>query len=190
MAESNTCELPPTIVTGSEIFNRDQLLSRQPVSDDEASEFDHDRAGRRMLQVLVVDDDQDTADGLVWLVRRWGHAVRIAYDGGIALQVAADQCPDVVLLDLEMPLMDGCQVATQLRLDLPKTECFIIVVTGDTDERGRRECLEAGIDLVLIKPVNSSIVETLLRQVHRRLDRAPTGDAIPSGRKRLVPIHA
>jgi len=190
MAESSRCELPPTAETSSDAFNRNQLLSCRPATAGGAREADPGGAGRRALQVLVIDDDQDTADGLVWLVRRWGHAARIAYDGGIALQVAADQRPDVVLLDLEMPLMDGCQFATQLRLNFPKTECFIIVVTGDADARGRRECLEAGIDLVLIKPVNSSIVETLLMQVRQRLDRSPTDDAIPSGHERLVPIHA
>jgi len=189
MAESNRCELLPMAETSSDAFNRNQVLRRQPATAGGASEAVHDGAGRRVLRVLVIDDDQDTADGLVWLVRRWGHAARVAYDGGIALQVAADQRPDVVLLDLEMPLMDGCQFATQLRLNFPRTECFIIVVTGDTDERGRRQCLEAGIDLVLIKPVNSSIVETLLMQVRQRLDRSPTEGAIHSGHERLVPIH-
>jgi CheY-like chemotaxis protein len=111
---------------------------------------------------LVVDDEQDTADALMWLVRRWGHAARLAYDGVDALQAAADQFPDVVLLDIEMPFMDGCQVARRLRLDFPGKECFIIAVTGRTDDKRRQQCTAAGIDLVLFKPVDPTIVETLL----------------------------
>jgi CheY-like chemotaxis protein len=177
MAAFSMCELAPNQVAGSDAFNRNQLLSRQALTDGGVREVDHDRASQRVLRVLVVDDDEDTADGLVWLVRHWGHAARMAYDGGVALQVAADQRPDVVLLDVEMPVMDGCQVARQLRLDFPSTECFIIAVTGGADERGRLRCLEAGIDVVLIKPVLSSVVETLLMQARQRVNRS-SPDAI------------
>jgi len=172
MAAVCLCESALTEVVSSEAFNRNQLVFRQSLT--------HDRViiGEGMLRVLVVDDDEDTADGLVWLVRRWGHAARIAYDGGIALQVAADQRPNVVLLDVEMPVIDGCQVARQLRLAFPRRECFIIALTGGTDERGRRQCLEAGIDLVLIKPVDSSVVETLLMLECERVNQSQTYDPI------------
>ena len=60
----------------------------------------------------------------------------------------------------------------------PSKECFIIAVTGGTDERGRRQCAEAGIDLVLIKPVDSSVVETLLMLECERVNRSPTDDPV------------
>jgi DNA-binding response OmpR family regulator len=109
-----------------------------------------------------VDDDRDTTDALARLVVHWGHASRSAYDGFAALREAAVQHPDVVLVDINMPHLDGCQVARQLRLDFSKHECFIIGFGGDDEEITRQQCMDAGIDMVLIKPVESSVVETLL----------------------------
>lgn len=161
MAAIFICELAPTEV-GSDAFNTSQVKRRQASTHDRESQIGHVSASRRVLRVLVVDDEQDTTDGLARLVRRWGHADRIAYDGPAALRVAVDQNPDVVLLDIEMPHMDGCQVARQLRLELPESKCLIIAVTGRADDEHRQRCIEAGIDLVLIKPVDPAVVETLL----------------------------
>ena len=71
--------------------------------------------GARMLRVLVVDDNRDCADSLSMLVNLWGHDVQTAYDGAAALEMTVARQPDVVLLDLSMPKMDGCQMARQLR---------------------------------------------------------------------------
>lgn len=174
MAAFWMCKLAPTEVAGTDAFNSNQLLGRQALTHDRVSQVGSVSASRRVLQVLVVDDEQDTTDGLVKLVRRWGHAARMAYDGPAALRVAAAQRPDVVLLDIEMPLMDGRQVARQLRLDFPRTECFIIAVTGRGDEERRRQCSEAGIDLVLIKPVDPSVVATMLLLECARVNRPQT----------------
>ncbi len=170
------CELAPTEVAGSDAFNRDQLSGRQALTHKEDAGH-RSQAGRRILRVLVVDDEQDTTDGLVRLVRRWGHTARMAYDGFNALRVAADQRPDVVLLDIAMPLMDGYQAARQLRLDFAGQEIFIIAVTGRGDSFCRQNREESGIDLVLIKPVDPEIVETLLMLEYERLNRqaAPLG---------------
>jgi CheY-like chemotaxis protein len=111
---------------------------------------------------LVVDDEQESADALGELVGHCGHAACVALDGLAALRVAAAQNPDVVLLGMEMQLMDGCPVARHLRLDFPRKECLVIAVTKRADDVRREQCVEAGIDLVLTKPVNTSVVETLL----------------------------
>jgi DNA-binding response OmpR family regulator len=116
----------------------------------------------RLLRVLVVDDDQDATDSLARLVRDWGHEVRWAYDAGVGLQVAAAEPPDLVLLDIAMPQIDGCDLARQLRGDARLKECFLIAVSGCGDEAHRRRCLQAGIDLVLVKPVDPLILESLL----------------------------
>lgn len=118
--------------------------------------------GRRALRVLVVNHEQDSSDHLATLVCRWGHTARMARGGLVALCVAAQQRPEVVLLDLDSPLTDGCQFTRQLRLDRPKSPCFVIGVTVRSDDERRQECIAAGIDLLLIKPVESSVVETLL----------------------------
>jgi CheY-like chemotaxis protein len=93
------------------------------------------------------------------------------------LKVAAAQHPDVVVLDIEMPLMDGCQVARQLRRDFSRKECLIVAVTERADHERGLQCQAAGIDLVLIKPVNSSVVETILMLECERVNRSRTNSA-------------
>jgi CheY-like chemotaxis protein len=92
--------------------------------------------------------------------------------------VAAGQHPDVVILDIAMSLMDGCQVARQLRLDFVKKDCFIIAVTGNADEECRLQCREAGIDVVLIKPVQPAILETLLMLECARMNRSEAAKTV------------
>jgi CheY-like chemotaxis protein len=139
-------------------------LLRRKVTHDRAGKDGCDLFERQMLRVLVVDTAQDSADALRRLVRRWGYAVRVAHDGHAALRVAAIQHPDVVLLDMELFSISGCQVARHLRVDFPGNDFFMIAMTElelANDER-RRQCMEAGIDLLLIKPVDPDVVETLL----------------------------
>jgi DNA-binding response OmpR family regulator len=151
-------ELQPTEVPGSNDFQSNPLMRQC----DSVSQSRLGGASRRALRVLVVDDEHDKTDALFWRVRRWGHAAQLAYDGLAGLRAAAVQHPDVVLLDLEMPLVDGYQVAKQLRLDFAREDCFIIAVTERADQQRRQRCREVGIDLVLVKPVAPEVVETLL----------------------------
>jgi CheY-like chemotaxis protein len=69
----------------------------------------------RPLRVLIVDDDRDTTDSLAVLLKLWGFQPLVAYDGPAALAVAAAERPDLVLLDLSMPGMDGYELALRLR---------------------------------------------------------------------------
>jgi len=80
-----------------------------------------------------------------------------------------------VLLDVAMPLMNGFEVARQLRLDFLRKDCFLIAVTGGGDEDERQQCIEAGIDLVLIKPVEPAVLETLLMLECERMNRVARG---------------
>lgn len=125
----------------------------------------------RALRVLIVDEQQDMSGGLLRLVRRWGHAARMAHHGLAALIAAADQHPDVVLLDLELPSMDGRQVASQLRLGAPQSDNLIIALADWTDDERCRQCRASGIDLVLVNPVDTDVVKTLLLLEFMRLNR-------------------
>jgi len=116
----------------------------------------------RLLRVLIIDDNQETTDSLSRLVRDWGHEVRWAYDAQIGMKVAAAYHPDLVLLDIAMPQMDGCELAQELRGDARLKDCFMIAVTGRGDDAHRQRCKEAGINLVLVKPVDPLILESLL----------------------------
>jgi CheY-like chemotaxis protein len=176
MAAFWMCELAPTEIAGTDACNHNQFARPQPLTHDRASKVGRVSAGRRVLRVLVVDDEQNATGGLVRLVSRWGHAKRSAFAGATGLEAAADQHPDVVLLEIAMPFRDGCQVARQLRLDFPGKECFLIAVTERVTDQRRRQCRAAGIDLVLIKPVDPSVVETLLMLEYARVNRSRAGN--------------
>lgn len=167
------CELEPT-----DAFNRNQLLCREQLLRDRLREAGRITAIPHVLQVLVVGDERAAADQLAQEVHSWGHAVRAAYDGASALKVAADQQPDVVLLDVSLPLENGCQLAQQLRVDLPRAKSFIITaVAGRPDAECFEQTCAAGIDLLLVKPVDPSVMETLLMLERERLNRSPVESA-------------
>jgi CheY-like chemotaxis protein len=182
MAALWMCDLAPTEIAGSDAFNRNELACHTALTHDRTRKVGRVAATGRLLRVLVIDDDEDATDGLVRLVRRWGHAAGFAYSGRAGLRVAAAQHPDVVLLDIGMPLVDGFEVARQLRLDFLKKDCFIIAVTGSGYEQCRQQCSEAGIDVVLMKPVNPSVIETLLMLESARLNRSPSIRAVGGAR--------
>ena len=94
-------------------------------------------------------------------------------DGAAALEMAAAYRPDVLLLDISMPKMDGCQLAKQLRRQTRFTETLLIAITGWADNAHRVLGKEAGFDHFLSKPVELSILEELLLLQQDRLAESP-----------------
>jgi CheY-like chemotaxis protein len=129
------------------------------------------RDGAWMLRVLVVDDNRDYADSLSMLVHKWGHDVQTAYNGATALGIMGSRQPDVVLADLAMPNMDGCQMARQLRRQTRFNHTLLIAITGYADRPHRLLCDEAGFDHCLIKPIELADLEILLLGERDRLAR-------------------
>jgi CheY-like chemotaxis protein len=164
----------PTEAADSDAIDGNSLLRRRASTHDTVSKAVGNRAGRRVLRVLVVADELDTANGFTKQVRRWGHAARMAGDSRAAVRATADKYPDVVLLELGSPLLDGCRIARQLRFDSSTKDSFIIAVTAEADDECRRHCIQAGIDLLLIKPVDPSVLETLLLLECVRVNRSRT----------------
>ena len=120
-------------------------------------------SGERSLRVLVVDDNVDAADGLKMLLELDGENVDAAYDGEAALRRARESRPQVVLLDVGMPGMDGYEVARRLR-EAPETRnAYIIAVTGWGQSEDRQKSKEAGFDLHLVKPIDPEALRRLLR---------------------------
>lgn len=117
----------------------------------------------RSLKILVVEDERDTADSLARLLRLGGHEVEVAYSGQIALLLAQQHKPDVVLLDLGLPRVDGYQVVQQLRSKPETQDAFIAAVTGYGSEADRERCKAAGFDLHLLKPIAIEKLLALLR---------------------------
>lgn len=133
--------------------------------------------GERSLRVLVADDDRDMAYSLSMLLRRWGHDVRATYGGAEALRAAAAYRPDVLLLDIGMPELDGYHLAEQLRQQSCFEGTLMIAITGYADVAHRLLAERAGFDLVLVKPVEPEVIRRLLLIEHDRL--ALSTDPLP-----------
>jgi two-component system CheB/CheR fusion protein len=121
------------------------------------------------LRVLVVEDHEDSADILALLLRLNGYDVEVAFDGPTTLQAVRVRLPDVVLLDIGLPKMDGWLLAKQIREQTALKRPFLVAISGYGTEADRRRSEEAGIDLHLVKPVDPLELLKLLRRFQRIL---------------------
>jgi CheY-like chemotaxis protein len=112
---------------------------------------------------LVVDDNRDAARSLARLLGLYGHDVQTAHDGPAALQTAQTHAPEVILLDIGMPRMDGLEVARRIRNDLGLKRTLLVAVTGYGQDRDRRRSEEAGFDVHLVKPIEFEHLHTVLQ---------------------------
>ena len=115
-------------------------------------------------RVLIVDDNIDTAQALARLLIREGHEVAQAHDGFQALERAREQAPQVIVLDIGLPGMDGFQVVQHLRKEAWCAEAVIIAVTGYGQPEDRQRAIEAGFDHHLVKPVDLDELKSLLHK--------------------------
>jgi PAS domain S-box-containing protein len=113
-------------------------------------------------RILVVDDNKDSADSLAMLLELTGHEVYTAHDGHSALDAAEQRRPDVVLLDIGLPALNGHEVCRRIRQEAWGTTTVIIALTGWGQEEDRRRSREAGFDGHLVKPVDHSRLLSLL----------------------------
>jgi CheY-like chemotaxis protein/two-component sensor histidine kinase len=119
------------------------------------------------LRILIVDDNRDAADSLAMLLRTTGHDIRTAYDGLEAVQVANEFQPEVVLLDIGLPKIDGHEVAQRLRREPWGQHTCLIAVTGWSDETDRARSRAAGFDHHLVKPLDTGHLAQLLSSIER-----------------------
>jgi len=112
-------------------------------------------------RILVVDDDHDNADSLARLVTILGHDVSTAYSGAEAVDVALDFRPDLALIDLQMPGMDGLETAAELRR-LMGGETVLVAVTGWARHEDKQRASNSGFDLHYAKPISLEALEGLL----------------------------
>jgi CheY-like chemotaxis protein len=113
-------------------------------------------------RVLVVEDQTDAGNLLGKVLQGWGHQVRIVHDGHAALEAAEHFRPDVVLLDIGLPGMDGYQVAERLRARPNLQRTVLIAITGYGQEEDRDRSQQAGFHRHLVKPVDPPFLEELL----------------------------
>ncbi len=123
-------------------------------------------------RVLMVDDNEDVATAMSRLMRILGHDVRVALNGAQALELVDSFRPDVVLLDIAMPKMNGYEVARLLRSHPLGRAMVLVAVTGWGREHDQRRSAEAGFDRHMTKPVDPLALEVFLDSVARRQSAA------------------
>jgi CheY-like chemotaxis protein len=117
------------------------------------------------VRVLVVDDHRDAAETMGMLVRALGHECRLAYDGHEALAVAEQFLPQLMLLDVSLPGLDGCEVCRRIREQPWGQAIRLVALTGWESGSGRFPLEEAGFDQHQIKPLPLATLQGLLDDV-------------------------
>jgi two-component system, chemotaxis family, CheB/CheR fusion protein len=119
------------------------------------------------LRILIVDDLHDSANSLAILIDLWGYKTVVVYDGVSALDVASANPPDVVLLDLGLPGMDGYELARQLRRLPGMDTALLVAISGHGREAEVQRCKEAGIDCHFLKPVDLDELQKVLAKAEK-----------------------
>jgi CheY-like chemotaxis protein/uncharacterized protein YbcI len=140
----------------------------------------------KILRILVVDDDRDGADSLGLLVEELGNQAHVTYGGTQALDVATAFRPDLMLVDLLMPHMDGCRLVTRFRQIPAFAQTKIVAITGHKDEEHKALAMKAGFDLVLAKPVGLAEMQAVLAAVVPVVGRAGQSPKLAKGRAHLA----
>ncbi|HKQ56686.1 MAG TPA: ATP-binding protein [Candidatus Eisenbacteria bacterium] len=119
----------------------------------------------RPRRILIADDNHDAVESLSLLLQMSGHEVHKAFDGESALAVAQQVMPDVIVLDIGMPKVNGYEVAKQVRAEPWGRRTFLVALTGWGYPEDRRRTRDAGFDAHLVKPVNPAELELLLTSI-------------------------
>ncbi len=117
------------------------------------------------LRIAIIDDNSDAADALVMLLSHKGHDVKAAYDGWQGLKLAEDMRPDVLLLDIGLPGIDGYEVCRKIKAEEWGSRCTVIAVTGWGAEQDRQNSRDAGADFHFVKPMDPQRLLKLLTEL-------------------------
>jgi CheY-like chemotaxis protein len=123
-----------------------------------------DLAGVTRRRVLVVEDNRDSRESLRLLLELWGCDVEATAEGNQAVPLAKARRPDLALIDIGLPGLDGYEVARQLRSELGR-DVLLVAVTGYGGPQDRRLSAEAGFDLHLVKPLDPESLRDLLAPI-------------------------
>jgi CheY-like chemotaxis protein len=121
-----------------------------------------------MPTLLLVDDNEMNCDMLQRRLQRKGFTVTVANDGAVAMELARSLLPDVILMDMMLPVLDGLEAARQLKLDETTKHIPIIALTAHAMEKDRQEALRAGFDEYETKPVD---LPRLLEKIGASLEK-------------------
>jgi CheY-like chemotaxis protein len=121
------------------------------------------------MKVMVVDDNHDAATSMSMLIELLGHEVRTAFDGEEAVVVGSAFQPEVVMLDLGMPRMDGYEACRRMRLQPWGAKMTVVAVTGWGQAEVRHAAALAGFDRHLVKPVAPALIASTLDELAARI---------------------
>jgi PAS domain S-box-containing protein len=139
-----------------------------PVSEGDAvSAGSATEARGRPVRLLVVDDNADVAEGLMMLLELLGHRVRVAHDGVAALEAARASVPDIMLIDIGLPGMNGYEVAQSARQDPRLKNVLLVALTGYGREQDKQRAMAAGFDDHLLKPLTVEAFQNLLGRLRK-----------------------
>ncbi|HYE88671.1 MAG TPA: response regulator [Vicinamibacterales bacterium] len=125
------------------------------------------KPAKQGFRILVVDDNHDSALSLAMMLSIMGHETHTAHDGESAVATAESFLPDVVLLDIGLPKLNGYEVAHRIRERAWGASMFLIAVTGWGQEEDRQRSSEVGLNVHMVKPVEPSALEKLLSELAR-----------------------
>jgi CheY-like chemotaxis protein len=123
-----------------------------------------DAAGQPAVaaRILVVEDDSDLREGLRHLLEIWGHSVEVAESGTRGIEKAIENRPQIALIDIGLPEIDGYEVARRIREALGEDAVFLVALTGYTGEAERQRALESGFHAHVRKPIDTAMLGSLL----------------------------
>ena len=131
--------------------------------DDSSTPLTPEQSTQKIRSILVVDDNVDAADTLGAMLEAWGYDETVAHDGPAALAALQDTTPDIALLDIGMPAMDGYELAAHLRFQPGCEELPIVAITGAGGPEDVRRSRAKGFSAHLVKPVSAASLRTLLK---------------------------
>lgn len=134
----------------------------------------HIKRTQRPLTILMVEDNVVNQRVTRLLIESWGHTVTVASDGAIALEMTLSGPFDTVLMDMQMPVMDGVEAVTQLRRRESKgtsPALYVIAMTGNTLRDDEQRCLDAGMNDYVAKPINPAELFAKLEAVGAELPK-------------------
>jgi PAS domain S-box-containing protein len=149
---------------GSAFVVRLPALAEAPVHASPAARAADERPARPR-RVLIVEDQESSAESLARLLEVWGHRARVCHDGATALALAAADPPEILLLDVGLPGMDGYEVARRFREEPRLAGVALVALTGFGQDQDRERALAAGIGSYLVKPVEPETLAALLARL-------------------------
>ena len=139
-----------------------------------------------LMNVLLVEDHLINQKLAITLLERWGHHVEVAGNGEIALEMAASQQFDVILMDMMMPVMDGLEATRRIRASETARRTPIIAMTANAMEADRERCMQAGMDDYLSKPIKAQELRQMLQHfssakvLMSQTKPVPLGEVVPT----------